>query len=144
METLRTKIIKSPDSIEDAKSVRVAVFQVEQEIAQDIDFDGRDDEATHIVIYDAETPVGTGRMRQISAGQVKIERIAVLKNSRKLGIGRIIMSGIHEYLKEIGIAEATLDAQQQAKGFYEKLGYQQEGDVFEEAGIPHVVMTKKI
>jgi predicted GNAT family N-acyltransferase len=29
-------------------------------------------------------------------------------------------------------------------GFYEKLGYKPVGQTFEEAGIPHIKMTKKL
>lgn len=143
MKELETKIIKSPQSIEDAKSIRIAVFQMEQGIAQEVDFDGEDDKTTHIVVYDGQTPLGTGRIRSLpEEGRFKIERIAVLESARGLGVGREIMNGIHAHLQEIGAIEATLDSQSHASGFYEKLGYVQVGKEFQEAGIPHVVMTK--
>ncbi len=37
----------------------------------------------------------------------------------------------------------VLDAQIQALPFYEKLGYVAEGDVFMDAGIPHLLMRKQ-
>jgi predicted GNAT family N-acyltransferase len=43
-----------------------------------------------------------------------------------------------------GLAEVVLHAQLSAKGFYDRLGYAPEGEVFEEAGIPHLVMRKHL
>ena len=38
----------------------------------------------------------------------------------------------------MGVKEIALHAQLTAKAFYARLGYREEGEVFEEAGIPHV------
>lgn len=143
MNDLTIKFLTPPDSIADAQSVRTQVFQEEQGIDRNLDFDGRDNVSTHIVVYKDGTPVGTGRIRKIDDNKVKIERVSVLSEMRGQGIGKLIMKKIDEYISDSQIPEATLDAQFHAKGFYESLGYQQEGDVFEEVGIPHVIMTKK-
>ncbi len=37
-----------------------------------------------------------------------------------------------------GVREIALHAQLSAKAFYARLGYREEGEEFEEAGIPHV------
>lgn len=142
MKKLDIKFIKSSDKISDAESVRVQVFQIEQGIAQELDFDGKDKEATHIVVYHEKKAVGTGRIRNVDTTSVKIERVAVLSEMRGRGIGKIIMSEIDSHLAKSDIARATLDAQLHAKGFYESLGYVQDGEIFEEVGIPHVVMVK--
>jgi predicted GNAT family N-acyltransferase len=143
MESLQTKIITPPDSIEAAKAVRKNVFQQEQGIGSELDFDGNDEAATHIVVYHEDIPVGTGRMRKIDATTVKIERVAVIAAMRKKGIGKLIMQAMDQHLLTTGIARVTLDAQSHAKGFYENLGYRQEGKEFDEVGIPHVVMIKR-
>ena len=44
----------------------------------------------------------------------------------------------------MGVKEITLHAQLTAKEFYARLGYREEGDIFEEAGIAHVAMRKVI
>lgn len=44
------------------------------------------------------------------------------------------------YLKNKGIEKAILNAQEYVKGFYKKLGFKQKGEVFIEAGIPHIRM----
>ena len=44
----------------------------------------------------------------------------------------------------MGVREIALHAQLTAKAFYARLGYREEGEEFEEAGIPHVSMRKTI
>lgn len=143
MEDLIVKIITPGNQYGDAKEVRKTVFQIEQGIDSRLDFDGNDELATHIVVYHESKPVGTGRMRRVDDRTVKIERVAVIPEMRKKGIGRLIMQTMDNHLAVSGIKRATLDAQLHAKHFYESLGYIQEGEVFEEVGIPHVVMTKE-
>jgi predicted GNAT family N-acyltransferase len=63
---------------------------------------------------------------------------------RGQGIGKLIMLEIDRHLSNTKTSKITLDAQFHAKKFYESLGYTQEGAVFEEVGIPHVVMTKQL
>lgn len=143
MRDLQIKILIPPDVITDAEEVRTKVFQEEQGIGRELDFDGNDHLATHIVIYTDQTPVGTGRIRKLDEETVKIERVAVIAEMRKNGIGKLIMRAMHDHLSKTDISRATLDSQFHAKGFYEKLGYEQEGEIFDEVGITHVVMVKR-
>ena len=43
-----------------------------------------------------------------------------------------------------GFAEIIVHAQIAVVGFYRRLGYVAEGEEFEDAGIPHIAMRKKI
>jgi predicted GNAT family N-acyltransferase len=45
---------------------------------------------------------------------------------------------------ERGFAEIVLHAQVAVAGFYRRCGYVEEGDLFDEAGIPHIAMRRKI
>ena len=42
------------------------------------------------------------------------------------------------------VDEFILEGQVQAMGFYEKLGFIKEGEMFYDAGIPHYLMRKKV
>ncbi len=140
------KIAVNEKEVADCMEVRRLVFQAEQGIDSAEDFDGKDEKADHVIVYIDTQPIGTARVRYLDSEKkvAKIERVAVLKEYRKLGIGKLIMEFLHDQLEEKGVKEATLDSQEYAKGFYENMGYIQEGEPFEEAGIPHVKMTKKI
>jgi predicted GNAT family N-acyltransferase len=133
----------SPRQIEDAKFVRTAVFQKEQGIDRMADFDGQDDKALHFVVYEGQ-PIGAARARLLDEGQkAKIERVAVLPSHRGKGIGKQILRFVEDRLKMLNVKEAILDSQEQAKGFYETLGYTQHGSVFTEVGIAHITMIKR-
>jgi predicted GNAT family N-acyltransferase len=74
----------------------------------------------------------------------KIERVAVLKSFRGLGIGQALMQKAIDYLSGQKIAEAKVNAQIQVKNFYERLGFQQQGEPFYEADILHIEMRRKL
>jgi predicted GNAT family N-acyltransferase len=122
------------------QQVRYQVFQCEQQVSAEMEFDGKDETATHLLAMWDEVPGGTTRMRELGDRIAKIERVAVLSHYRGLGIGRRLMEVAIAHLRAQGMAEIKINAQTQAQSFYTKLGFQQRGEEFEEAGIPHVAM----
>jgi predicted GNAT family N-acyltransferase len=57
------------------------------------------------------------------------------------GSGRALLEGVERLL---GAVEITLHARLTVRSFYEKCGYTAEGGVFEEIGIPHIRMTRRM
>jgi predicted GNAT family N-acyltransferase len=68
--------------------------------------------------------------------------LAVLKQSRSLGVGGVILERLVEEAQRRGIKEVVLSAQTHAIGFYRRHGFMEEGKVFDEAGIPHQEMRR--
>ena len=126
------------------KAIRQQVFQQEQGVAPELEFDGQDDKAIHLLAYVNDKPVGTTRIRQLSPDKVKIERLAVLPESRGQGIGKQLMQKALEITAEQNYQEVLVHAQAYIKNLYEKLGFNQVGESFTEAGIIHVKMVRKI
>ncbi|UZQ86473.1 GNAT family N-acetyltransferase [Thermoclostridium stercorarium] len=62
------------------------------------------------------------------------------EKGEKKGTGRLICEELIRIGKEKGAKKFVLDAQVQAIGFYQKLGFAVKSDVFIEAGIEHVRM----
>jgi predicted GNAT family N-acyltransferase len=60
------------------------------------------------------------------------------------GIGSKLMVFAASTAAGIGVDEIVLGAQVTARDFYKRLGYVAEGSVFEDAGLPHVMMRKKL
>jgi predicted GNAT family N-acyltransferase len=120
--------------------IRYPVFQVEQGVAAALEFDGRDAAAQHVLALWQGHPVGTARLRWLTPQVVKVERVAVLAAFRRRGIGRAIMIYILANLDPARATEVCLNAQMAVEPFYRQLGFESEGAVFEEAGIPHVKM----
>lgn len=141
---IEVKICSTPKEIIDNFELRRIIFIQGQNVPEDLELDGLDEFATLLVAYEDETPVGCGRYRLMD-GYAKIERIGVLKNKRSLNIGRLIMEKIEEEIRDnTKIELLKLNSQTHAQLFYEKLGYIPKGDVFDEAGIDHILMVKAI
>jgi predicted GNAT family N-acyltransferase len=138
---LNVKQVTTKDQLEDAYSVRRTVFVDEQQVPEEEEIDQFEDDATHIVLYDNEVPVGAARLRVLD-GIGKLERICVLSSSRKNGAGKLLVNKLEEIAIEQGVSKLKLNAQTHAIPFYERLGYETVSDVFMDAGIPHVTMIK--
>jgi len=127
-----------------AFAIREAVFVVEQEIDLDLEFDGLDDDAEHLLATLDGNAVGTLRLRSIDTGTAKIERVAVLKSARGRAVGAALIKAACDHLGEHGTQQARLHAQTHALEFYAKLGFIAYGDIFDEDGIPHRAMSAKL
>lgn len=126
---------------EPASLVRRAVFVQEMGVDEALDFDGTDDEALHVVVSIKELPIGTGRLHRPEA---RIGRLAVLRGHRGQGIGRRILERLLQEAIRSGFPEVCLHAQEHAIAFYRKMGFREEGELFDEAGIPHRFMRRKL
>jgi predicted GNAT family N-acyltransferase len=124
-------------------AIRKKVFQEEQGVDAALEFDGKDDTAVHFLAYLDTQPVGTARIRFLDASTAKLERLAVLPEARNQGIGRKIMETALEFLISKRIKTVKIHAQTAVKTFYQTLGFVVEGGIFEEAGIPHIKMSKQ-
>jgi predicted GNAT family N-acyltransferase len=132
----------SPGSdLTDAYFVRTKVFQIEQGIAPEDEFDELDATCEHLVAYDGGSPMGTARYHLQDDGSAKVQRVAVLASQRGKKIGQKLMREIEHVAWRQGAPMLVLDSQLSAAGFYEALGFAREGDVFDDVGIPHVKMA---
>jgi predicted GNAT family N-acyltransferase len=144
MSNLDLKLTAYDAAKSDIQRIRQIVFQQEQGVEPDLDFDGLDEGATHIVAYADHQAIATARIRPLSDRTLKLERMAVLANHRGKGIGQqMVKLAIAEGDRQKA-PQVKLNAQLQAKAFYEKLGFSAYGAEFEDAGIPHVEMRLKL
>lgn len=125
--------------ISDALKVRELVFCNEQGIKKELVFAGFDnlDSTKHFVCYDSnENPIGS--LVVIDNGnKYSLKRVCILKESRRLGFGKLLLERVIELHANKPI---TLKAQLTSEAFYWSVGFRAEGEVFLEAGIPHVNM----
>lgn len=128
---------------EEAKQIRTAVFVDEQGFHEE--FDETDDISIHAVLFIDGKAAGTARMFTESGGEsYHIGRMAVLKEYRKSGLGSDIMNALCEKAKELGAKGCELSAQCRAQGFYEKLGFAAEGNIYLDENCPHIYMKKAL
>ena len=124
------------EDLESCHALRRAVFIEEQEVPEDLEVDGLDDTALHLLATLDGRPVGTARML-LKGATGKIGRVCVLRDLRGQGVGAALIRAAVEELRRLGLAQAKLGSQVHAIPFYEKLGFTAEGPVYDDAGIPH-------
>ncbi|AFY56381.1 putative acyltransferase [Rivularia sp. PCC 7116] len=122
--------------------IRRRVFQDEQNVQAQLDIDGKDKFCPQLIAYLDNAVVGTARIRYLDRKTAKIERLAVLSYARGNGIGKRLMQKALEVIASENIAEVYINAQEYIKGLHQQLGFEQVGEAFLEAGIPHVKMVK--
>ncbi len=129
----------------DASALRTAVFVVEQRIPAEMEWDAADAECVHAVAYNRlGLPLATGRLLQHVPGVAKIGRMAVAQAVRSSGVGREVLEALMKAARARGDHEVLLHAQTSAAPFYARAGFTPRGAEFEEAGIPHVEMTRAL
>jgi predicted GNAT family N-acyltransferase len=137
---LNIELLPWRDAREEASRIRFAVFVEEQRVPREIELDARDAECVHALARLDGRAVGTGRLLP----DAHIGRMAVLKECRGLGVGSRILDRLVERARERGDREVVLSAQVHALAFYARHGFTAFGDVYEDAGIPHQDMRRRL
>ncbi len=138
---LTTKWIMGFENLDEVHRIRNIVFIKEQNVKEDIEFDGTDADAIHLLLLENDIPVGTGRIILVN-DDYRLGRIAVLKEHRGKGYGREIVRQLIKHAYKIGGNRQYLHAQISVIPFYESLGFHVSGNEFKEAGIRHIKMSR--
>src|SRR5262249_18966909 len=132
-----------------ALAIREVVFIEEQHVPESLEKDTEDARAFHVLALQAGHAVGTGRLVELPGqpeGEVgqwgQIGRMAVLLSHRRSGVGSMLLTALETEAGRRGLQGTLLHAQLAALEFYQRHGYQAHGPVFEEAGLPHLMMKK--
>ena len=144
MDNLEIEQVNYSEAKSEIKAIRVKVFQEEQKVSEELEFDGLDESSLQLLAYLDRKAVGTARIREVEKQTAKIERLAVLPEARGNGIGRKIMETALKIASDRNYTTVVVNAQEYIKKLYQRLGFEQIGDTFEEANITHVKMIKKL
>jgi predicted GNAT family N-acyltransferase len=98
----------------------------------------------HLALREGLELVACLVLKPLNERCIKMRQFAVRESSQAKGFGRELVNYAHSFATERGYAEIVLHARETARGFYEKLGYEAEGDSFVEVGLPHIAMQKKL
>lgn len=121
-------------------SLRENVFVEEQGVPPEIEWDGRDPQAEHVIAERDGKAIACGRLMPDG----KIGRMAVLPAARRTGVGGRVMTALIDQAMRLGLRSVYLHAQSHAEEFYAGQGFMREGDNFVEAGIEHIAMRRKL
>jgi predicted GNAT family N-acyltransferase len=140
--------VSTQEQLEYGMDIRKKVFVEEQQVPLELEMDEYDTispNVHHVLIQDNGEYVATGRIIYYDDDTAKMQRIAVIKEYRAKGFGRVLMIAMEKLAMELGMHNAVLDAQCQAESFYTKQGYEViSKEPFDDAGILHVRMKKKL
>lgn len=118
-------------------AIRKTVFVAEQGVPQELEWDGLDEDARHVLAVAPDgSDMGCGRL-VVHGERGKIGRMAVLDACRGRGVGSALLRELLAVAADLGLSEVGLDAQTHALDFYAAHGFVPVGDVFLDAGIPH-------
>jgi len=123
------------------RSVREAVFIGEQGVSAQLEWDGQDEMCRHALALSHQgDAIGCGRI--LANGH--IGRIAVLPEWREQKVGTAIMEALLDYARENDYKQVDVDAQTHAVPFYHRFDFAESGEVFMDAGLPHIKMFLKL
>ncbi|HHI94273.1 MAG TPA: GNAT family N-acetyltransferase [Gammaproteobacteria bacterium] len=121
--------------------LREFVFIKEQNVPPELEWDGEDENAIHVLARDEKgRSIGTARMT--SDGH--IGRMAVLRAWRRHGVGSKMLTALITIARARQLPRVKLDAQTQAVDFYLRHDFVPQGEVFMDANIPHQHMTRNL
>ena len=130
---------RSLDDLVKVFVVRGVVFCSGQGVSYNLERDQYDCSAIHILGEVDGEPAAAGRIRTVD-GWAKLERIAVRRRFRGRGFGHRLTDFMLENARQSGFTRFKMHAQARLEDFYRRHGFHPRGEMFDEAGIDHVLM----
>jgi putative N-acetyltransferase (TIGR04045 family) len=144
MRGFRVRVARDRDEIAAARALREQVFCAEQDVALEADRDGLDDQAIHVIALDDGALVGTCRVVLEDPGVARFGRLCVRRDARGRGLASALLAEAEREATAAGARRMVLHAQTSALSLYRRAGYQAEGEPFDEEGIEHLRMARRL
>jgi len=145
------KPVENEGELFSALAIREIVFIEEQSVPESLERDAEDAAAFHVLAMDGKHAIGTGRLVSLPSAPAgehgawgRVGRMAVLQSNRQGGTGSKLLRALEDEARRRTFAGILLHAQLSAMEFYKRHGYEPHGAVFEEAGMPHLEMKKRL
>jgi predicted GNAT family N-acyltransferase len=140
---VEVRLARNAAEVEQALDLRVEVFCGEQGVAVPAERDRYDDHALHFVAVEDGRVVGTCRLVMLDR-VARLGRMAVERLHRGTGIGAELLAIAERAALEAGAERVRLHAQLEARSFYARGGYEEQGEPFVEEGIDHITMERAL
>ena len=137
---LKIEIVKWIDGLSQLKNIREKVFIQEQKVTPQLEWDGIDEKAIHLLVFNDKAAIGCARAIVIK-DHMQLARMAVLKEYRGQGIGSALIEKAMTTAKLNQLSAIYISAQCHAIDFYKKFGFEVTSDIYLDAEIPHRDMT---
>jgi len=140
-QSIEVRRVSNKEELENVFAIRRKVFVDEQNCPPELEWEFEDESVHFLGTVNAE-PAGASRWRKTDKGY-KLERFAVLKEFRGIGLGQALVAAVIKDLPQ-DASYVYLHAQLAAMPLYTKFGFIKAGEQFEEAGIQHFKMVLDI
>ena len=134
----------TPQELYEVLRLRSEVFVVEQNCVF-LDMDNKDQACHHLLLYQNNLLAACARLLPpgLYYPEMSIGRIVTSPATRGTGVGKeLVTLAIEACYSLYGTGSIKIGAQLYAKAFYEKFGFTQIGEVYDEDGIDHIHMIK--
>jgi predicted GNAT family N-acyltransferase len=127
------------------KQLRYECLYAEWGLPWDLVEDPADKTYLHLIAEEGDQIIGYARMH-LEDGDSKILQVSVTPAQRGRGIAVALMDELMERAAVEGREDVYLDAREHVIGFYEKLGFEPEGEMFlsPRTNTPHIVMRRSL
>lgn len=134
------KRVETINEFIDAIRLRVNVFVIEQGCELGWDPDEADKISKHFIALSDGKVVSTARYREITKGEIKIERMATEKEYRGQNIGKDLIRFMLKDIERLKPVRVWVRSQVQSEPFYQKCGFVAVSEPHEYWGVLHVDM----
>lgn len=139
------RLVQKEEDLEQALALRKEIFVREQGIPAELDEDGFDDRASHILVLFEGQPVATGRLLVSDEGSDGVlARIAVRSTFRGRGLGQLVVSELEGFAESAGVRTLTLHPHHYLERFYRDLGYLTVSGTDTVGGHELITMSKRL
>ena len=139
------KVPFASESYDEMKRFREGILRLPLGLKLSVDDINGEDAQIHIAaIEDGGSIIGTVLLKPLSQDRVKLRQMAVSPSLQRRGIGRKLVDHAEESARALGFTTVELHARTYVQGFYEKLGYQIDGEPFIEVSLQTIKMIKRL
>lgn len=144
MEPTTIEIVTYKEQHLAIRKLREKVFQPQQGIVPELQEDRLDFTSMHLLAMSGNQPVGTVRIKDITAQTAQIERLAILPEVTTNNLPYQIIQKAQELIKINHFETVVVLDRADRQSFYQKLGFSQSGNNFQKLGITYIKMVKQL
>ena len=142
--TISIKEVRTAKELKQAQKIRQQVLEKEQGFPHDVNIDGLDPSADHVLALDDEVPVATARLTIPAEGEGMIARIALIPSYRGMGLGKRIIRKLEIVANRRRLRTLYVQPHAHLETFFRNLDYEKLPGSKELAGHHLIKMMKRL
>ncbi len=138
------KQVRTPGELRQAQEIRETVLETEQGFPHEVNVDGQDPSAMHVLVLDRGEPVGTARVTKRSETEGMLARIALLRSHRGKGLGKVMLRHLESVAKHAGLQTIYVEPHAHLEPFFRSLGYETVPGRLELSGHQLILLRRRV